>query len=221
MGRDRFHLVYNGVRGPMEQTLRTTKTGRIGVIGRIAPEKGQLEFLDAARLIVQQLPDCRFVISGEPLFVDLTIEKYAREVGRRAQGLPIDFLGWRDDVYSVMAGLDLLVVPSTREPATTRVILEAFACGLPVVAFASGGIDEVLTDNETGVLVKEHDSGALAAAVVALLRSGEVELQRIGANGRQNWRRRFTVERFQQDVLAAIDQAVLSRAGGPAVARTK
>ena len=91
------------------------------------------------------------------------------------------------------------------------VLLEAFACGVPVVAFQNGGIGEVLTHNETGVLVKEHGAEALAAAIVALLQAGDSELNRLGANGRQEWRRRFTVERFQQDVLAVIGQA--ARAG--------
>ena len=213
VGKERFHLVYNGVRGPdpVEEPVHAPKQRRIGVIGRIAPEKGQIEFVDAARLVTRQFPDCRFVICGEPLFADLTVEKFAREVRRRAQGLPIEFLGWRDDVYSVIANLDLVVVPSVREPATTRVILEAFACGVPVVAFQNGGIGEILIHNETGVLVKDHGAEALAAAIVALLQAGDSELNRLGANGRQEWRRRFTVERFQQDVLAVIDQA--ARAG--------
>lgn len=217
VGDGRFHLIYNGVRGPRpgDRPARATGEKRVGVIGRIAPEKGQAEFVDAARLVLNQVPDCRFVICGEPLFADLAVERYAREVRRRSQGLPIEFLGWRDDVYSVIAGLDAVVVPSVREPATTRVILEAFACGVPVVAFASGGIGEILTDKETGLLAREQNAGALAAEIVALLRSGDGELSRMGDNGRREWRSHYTVERFQQDVLAVIDEvANCSQAAG-------
>ena len=220
---DRRHLIYNGVREPAAagERVRATKQLRIGVIGRIAPEKGQTEFVDAARLVTQHFPGCRFVICGEPLFADLTIEKYAREVRRRARGLAVEFLGWRDDVYAVMADLDIVVAPSVREPATTRVILEAFACGVPVVAFASGGIDEVLTDKQTGVLVKQRDAEGLAAAILHLLRSGQSEWNRLASNGREQWRRNYTVERFQRDVLAVIDQAVISRPSASATARTR
>jgi glycosyltransferase involved in cell wall biosynthesis len=219
VGDDRFHLIYNGVRGPaaIDPPARSASQRRIGVIGRIAPEKGQAEFADAARLVTRQVPNCSFVICGDALFANLAVERYAREVRRRAKGLPIEFLGWRDDVYPVMASLDVLVVPSVREPATTRVILEAFACGVPVVAFASGGIGEVLTDGETGVLVREQDAGALAAKIVALLQDGVGELRRLGANGRQEWQSRYTLERFQRDVLGVIDQA----AGDRAAAGTK
>lgn len=209
VGRKQAHLVYNGVRGPGELVRPTRPAGewRIGVVGRIAPEKGQAEFLEAARIVTQHIPTCRFVIAGEPLFASPTVERYAREVRRRAQGLPVEFLGWREDVYPVIVDLDLLVVPSINEPATTRVILEAFACGVPVVAFASGGIGEILADKETGVLVTELAANALATAIVDLLKSGNVELRRLGSNGREEWLRRYTVERFQQEVLAVIDQA--------------
>jgi glycosyltransferase involved in cell wall biosynthesis len=206
---DRFHLIYNGVRGPgaSEPPPRTTRQRSVGVIGRIAPEKGQTEFVDAARLVMLQVPDCRFVICGEALFATPAVVRYAEEVRRRAKDLPVEFLGWRPDVYPVMASLDVLVAPSVREPATTRVILEAFACGVPVIAFASGGIGEILTDGETGVLVKEQTAAALAEAIVTLLRAGDGELSRLGANGRREWHSRYTVERFQRDVMKVIDQA--------------
>jgi glycosyltransferase involved in cell wall biosynthesis len=205
----RFHLIYNGVREApaMEHSPRSTGERRVGVVGRIAPEKGQAEFVDAARIVAQQHPDCRFFICGEPLFGGLAVERYAREVRRRARGLPIDFLGWCDDVYPFIGGLDLLVVPSVREPATTRVILEAFSCGVPVVAFANGGIGEVLTDRHSGVLVARQDAASLAAEIAALLQAGDGELKRLGANGRQEWQRRYTVERFQREVMNVIDQA--------------
>jgi glycosyltransferase involved in cell wall biosynthesis len=207
---DRFHLIYNGVRGPDsgEPQQRTTKRRRVGVVGRIAPEKGQVEFVDAACMVMAQLPDCSFVVCGDALFLTPTVQRYADEVGRRAKGLPVEFLGWRDDVYPLIASLDVLVVPSAREPATTRVILEAFACGVPVIAFDSGGIGEVLADGETGILVKQHDAAALARAIVTLLQAGDSELSRLGANGQQEWRNRYAVERFQRDVIQVIDQAV-------------
>lgn len=205
---DRFHLIYNGVPGPRagEPPPRIAQGRSVGVVGRIAPEKGQAQFVDAVRRVMAQLPDCRFVICGEALFATPAVVKYAEEVRRRAKGLPIDFLGWRGDVYPIIASLDVLVVPSVREPATTRVILEAFACGVPVIAFASGGIGEILTDGETGVLVRQRSAAALSQAIVALLHAGDGELRRLGANGMQEWRNRYRVERFQRDVMQVINQ---------------
>lgn len=205
---DRFHLIYNGVPGSGALIRKPRGKGeyRVGVLGRISPEKGQAEFIEAARGVLREVPSCRFVVCGEPLFGDPVAETYAHELKRSAAELPVEFLGWCDDVYGVIAGLDVVVVPSVREPATTRVILEAFACGVPVVAFASGGIAEVLTDSETGVLVNEPSPAALAAGILSLMRAGPGKIEQLRANGLREWRRRFTVERFQRDVMAVIDQ---------------
>src|SRR5262249_55142065 len=117
-----------------DQGVRPT---RIGVIGRIAPEKGQLTLVEAARLLPGSY---RFIICGAPLFADPAAAHYFERVREAARGLPFEFLGWRDDAGAVLSQLDLLVVPSEPGEATTRVILEAYAAGVPVIASCSGGI---------------------------------------------------------------------------------
>src|SRR5205814_128322 len=135
----RRHVVYNGVAEIpfLRREFGRKREWRIGLVGRIAPMKGQTDFLRAAALLSPVLADARFVICGAPMFSE---PDYVREVQVLANGLPVEFLGWRNDVGAVLAGLDLLVVPSTAAEATTRVILEAFSAGVPVVAYAVGGI---------------------------------------------------------------------------------
>ncbi|HMC60816.1 MAG TPA: glycosyltransferase family 4 protein, partial [Candidatus Solibacter sp.] len=147
---ERLPVIYTGVAGPPAVSPRP-RTGppRVGCLGRIAPEKGQREFLAAAAIIRRALPDCRFTIYGAPLFSD---PKYAREVRAAAKGLPVEFAGWVQDVYPALAELDLVLVPSDGHEGTTRVILEAFAAGVPVVAFRSGGIPEILEHGHGGWL---------------------------------------------------------------------
>src|SRR4030095_8548742 len=94
--------------------------------------------------------NCRFILCGAPLFSN---PRYFELVREAAAGLPIEFLGWRDDVNDTLSELDLLIVPSASVEGTTRVILEAYAAGVPVVASASGGIPEIARDGETGFLV--------------------------------------------------------------------
>ena len=108
----------------------------------------------------------------------------------------------------MLSGLDLLVVPSVQEPGTTRVILEAYAAGVPVIAFPSGGIPEVLEDGNTGFLVRPSTPEALARKVGELLCGPASVLEAVGAAGRNAWRERFTLERYQQDILAVIERAV-------------
>lgn len=201
---ERVHVVYNGVRGPSGPCpVRSSERFRAGVIGRIAPEKGQLEFVRAARLVVRQRAGCEFVVCGEPLFHDDAAERYALRARSEADGLPIEFLGWRDDVYEVIRALDLAMVPSMEEPGHPRVILEAYACGAPVLAFASGGIAEVVTDGETGVLVEPFTAEALAQAMLELIPDGERRTA-LGRNGRAAWERRFTLDRYRRDIIGLM-----------------
>jgi glycosyltransferase involved in cell wall biosynthesis len=137
--------------------------------------------------------------------------EYKQRVVAAAEGLPLDFLGWRDDVYEILAQLAVVVVPSTREPGTTRVILEAFSCGLPVVAADSGGISEVLEDEETGLLVDSARPQALAGAVLRLLSDDRLR-ERVGRQALARWRERFTLERYQAEMLE-----VMRRAAGSSV----
>jgi len=198
--RDRVTVIYNGVAGPTRVFERRTGPPRIGCIGRIAPEKGQREFLRVAATVHRALPDCRFVVCGDALFSDACAQRYAAQVRSEAKGLPVESTGWLSDIDQTLAGLDLLLVPSTGPEATTRVILEAFAAGVPAIAFPSGGIPEV-----AGMLAESVEQ--MAGLAIELLTGPAEKLARISAAGREQWRRRFTLERYRQEVLATIECA--------------
>jgi glycosyltransferase involved in cell wall biosynthesis len=197
----RFHVVYNGVASGSELPTRAlSAVRRIGVLGRIGPEKGQLEFVQAARLLGG---NHQFVVCGAPLFSYPAAIGYYERVRECASGLPVEFLGWREDVAAVLAGLDLLVVPSAAGEATTRVILEAYAAGVPVVASSSGGIPEIVSDGETGYLVPPGDPARLAARIRDIL-TDPAALLRVAENGHRAWRERFTLERYQSRILSIL-----------------
>ncbi len=174
----------------------------MGCIGRIAPEKGQREFLAAASVILRAVPDCRFPIYGAALFSE---PGYSQEVLAAAAGLPVDFAGWTADIYAALAGLDLVLVPSAAHEATTRVIVEAFAAGVPVVAFRSGGIPEVLDHGHGGWLADSVEEMA-RLAVDFLTAAPEVRAAASQA-ARDNWRRRFTLDRYCESVIAQLEIA--------------
>jgi glycosyltransferase involved in cell wall biosynthesis len=202
--RERVTVIYNGVAGPARNIERPGFAPRIGCIGRIAPEKGQREFLRAASIIHRALPDCRFTICGAPLFGESRAQRYAARLREEAAGLPVEFTGWVADVYETLAGLDLLLVTSTVPEANPRVILEAYAAGVPVIAFPSGGIPEVVS----GLPGMSAESVERMAALAIELLAGPAErLARMSEAVRSEWRRRFTLERYRQDVLATIECA--------------
>ena len=196
--------VFNGVRGP-DRPLDRRHAGppKVGCVGRISPEKGQLDFLAAAAMIHRALPECRFVVYGAPLF-SRKAARYAAEVNAAARGLPVEFPGWAADVYAALADLDVLLVPSRGLEGMPLTILEAFAAGVPVVAFRAGGIPEIVDDGRTGILA---DSVAqMAESAVSLLTGDPARRRSIAAAARESWSTRFTAERWQRQVLSEIER---------------
>jgi glycosyltransferase involved in cell wall biosynthesis len=178
-------VVYNGVAGPERPRAKRNGPLTIGCIGRIAPEKGQREFVEAARIIHGKIPEARFAIYGETMFAS---HEYEREVRAAAIGLPIEFAGWAPNVYDALAKIDLLLVPSAPHEATTRVILEAFAAGVPVIAFPSGGIPEVLP------------AGSLARSVQEMAEMACSEDRPGGLSHSAD----FTLERYRAEILNVL-----------------
>ncbi len=203
-----IRVVYNGVRRiALPERQRPAAEFNIGVIGRISPEKGQVDFLHAARILHNVAPQCRFLVCGAPLFSNPAAMLYCTELEEAADGLPVEFAGWKENVDEVLATLDLLVVPSTAVDATPRVILEAFAAGVPVIAFASGGIPEIVEHEVTGFLVEHRSPKALALAVLDLLESPR-RLGEVAERARAKARGEFSLERYQAQMVQAIEAAL-------------
>jgi glycosyltransferase involved in cell wall biosynthesis/O-antigen/teichoic acid export membrane protein len=147
----------------------------IGAIARLSPEKG----LDVLLHALTELPDATLVVAGDGP-ERATLEQLARELGIDER---VRFLGWREDVRSILASIDVLALPS-RSEGVPLVIVEAMLCGIPTVATAVGGVPEVVLDEETGLLVPAEDRHALAVALARLL--GDPELRtRMGLRGRE------------------------------------
>jgi glycosyltransferase involved in cell wall biosynthesis len=178
----------------------------VASIGRIAPEKGQREFVEAAALIRQALPECRFVIYGAALFAEPGAQRYDAEIRAAGAQVGVEFPGWVADVQPALAQTDLLLVPSAGHEATTRVILEAHAAGVPVIAFRSGGIPEVVEHGRDGWLV--DSTAEMARLAVELLGGSRETLAAVGRQGRESWERKFTLQRYHEELFAALECAV-------------
>jgi glycosyltransferase involved in cell wall biosynthesis len=195
---ERVHVIPNGT-ADLGFVERSFDKRRIGIIGRIAPEKGQVELLRAAALLVQRGLHARFVICGAPIFGDRT---YYDEVVRLAEGLPVEFLDWQEDIGAVMRDLDVLVI-SSKEEGMPRVLLEAFSAGVPVVASPVGGMPEVIEDGVTGFL-----AGDLAATLQEVLECDPKILRGVAQDARHEWERRYTVGVYRERITNLMEQCV-------------
>ncbi len=201
-------VVPNGVRdtGYRERDFGRNGNWRIGIVGRIAPEKGQLEFAGAAAMLARDLSRARFVICGAPLFGSSS--EYFDAVRRRARGLPVEFVAWQSDVGPILRELDLLLVPSKRE-GMARIIVEAFSAGVPVIAFPAGGIPEVVLDSETGFLTREFSADALASRIRDVIETPQA-LQRVARNARQAWARCYTIPAYRKNIIRVLEEVAVS-----------
>jgi len=151
----------------------------LGTVGRLAEQKGQRWLIRALPEIRRAVPGARLMIAGDgPLRAALE-----DEAARAGVGEAVLFLGHRRDVATVLAAIDLFVLPSLWE-GLPLALLEAMAMARPVIAARAVGIEETIGDGVEGLLVPQRDAAALAAASIRVL-TDPVLGSRLGAAGRR------------------------------------
>lgn len=136
----------------------------IGTVGRLEPVKNPLALMEAFSSIVKRLPkEARLVFIGSGSLAQ-HLESRIYETGLRDR---VSLLGARSDVADLLPGLDLFVLPSLNE-GVSNTILEAMACGVPVLASDVGGNGELVADGETGRLYNSKDRKELTELIVEM-----------------------------------------------------
>jgi glycosyltransferase involved in cell wall biosynthesis len=169
----------------------------VGNVAALVPHKGQRHLIEAAHLVVREMPDARFVILGEGELRE-PLERQVREYHLEKHVL---LPGFRTDVLGCIKGFDLFVLSSVTEGLGSS-LLDAMACSRAIAATTAGGIPEVVVDGENGLLVPPRDHAALAGAIVRLLNDQPLRRQ-MGEAGLARVRSRFTVERMVAGTAAA------------------
>jgi len=149
----------------------------VGTVARFTEQKGLKYFVEAAKLIKEQIPNCKFIIVGDGELKNSLI-KFAQNIGIYQE---IIFTGYRVDAVSILSIFDIFVLPSLWE-GMPYTILEAMALKKPVVATNVFGNSEIVLNGKTGNLVSPRDSFAISKAVIALLKNKE-KAKKMGENG--------------------------------------
>lgn len=200
-------VLYNPVQPPPSASA-AERPLTVGMIGRLAPWKGQHVFLTAFAEAFGGT-EVRAHIVGSALFGE---DAYASSLVTKAADLgvsrQVEFRGFREDVWDELAQLDVLVHASVRPEPFGQVVLEGLAAGVPVVAADAGGPAEVITNEVDGLLVRPDDPSALAQTLRTVAADPELRA-RLGAAGRIR-SKDFAIESTVERLLAFYDQ-VLSR----------
>lgn len=160
----------------------------IGVVAQFIERKGHADLLSALPLVLGDSPDCHVVFFGRGALEQELREQVAHQKLHRT----VHFAGFRQDLARIMPCLDMVVHPALAEGMGVAV-LEAGAAALPVVAYAAGGVREVIQDGVTGRLVAPGDTVALADAIRELLADPE-QRQRYGIAARRRVEQDFSME---------------------------
>jgi len=187
----------------------------VGIIGILAPWKGQAIFLQAAREILVQHPDARFVVVGDEIYRTDGHAGYREELVRIARELGIShvvaFMGYREDIPEILRSLDVVVHASIEPEPFGRVVAEALACARPVVATEGGGVPEITgPSEEVALLVQRGDPTHLASAVSIFLHEPEYG-KALGMAGRTRVLAHFEIRHHVQRVENLYDGLIPPR----------
>ena len=228
--RDRVAIIPSGVDGERFRPPDTAERERVrselglaardiavGSVGLLEPRKGQRYLIeamgllrsgDAAGVAVAARAQVRCFIAGAGALADPMVA----EIRTRRLGESIRMMGLIDDSRMLLWALDIFAMPSLQEGLGVAA-LEAMACGLPVIASATGGLVDSVQDGVTGIHVPVGDARALANAIARLAASSELRVA-MGAAGRDRVVANFAIEAMARGTLELYRACLQNRARG-------
>ncbi|MEK6732937.1 MAG: GT4 family glycosyltransferase PelF [Candidatus Omnitrophota bacterium] len=180
---------------------------RIGIIGRVTPIKGHGFFLQAIARVVRLFPKVKVVIVGDaPKDKPEYIEKLKALAKQLEIEKFVEFLGAQYDIPKIMSGLDLLVLPSIGQEAFGRVIIEAGASGVPVIATRIGGATEIIEDGQTGILVRPGDILEMVNSIIKALKDRDLS-RSMAVEARKKVEREYSLTKMTDDTIKVYEEA--------------
>jgi len=213
MDPDKIVTIHNGI-DFVEANVAPTERGEfgldhgvpvVGVVGRLAKEKGHRYLLDAARIVINKYPQVQFLIVGDgPEREELV--RFAFRLGLKDH---VIFTGYRRDVLRILSVSDIFALATLWE-GLSMVILEAMVMAKPVVTTNVVGNPELVVDGVTGFLVPPRDAEGLANRILALLQDENLR-KRMGAAGRRRIEEKFTIEKMVSETERLYEELLVKR----------
>jgi glycosyltransferase involved in cell wall biosynthesis len=192
-----------------------------GCVGMLRPEKGQGIFIKAAAIVRKYSLNARFVVVGDNIKQGSSMRAKCLEIVQKEFGYngwkpensiflsrktPLILHGHAEDVAAATAALDVAVVPSLRE-AQSRTTPEAICLGKPVITSCVGGLPEIVSAGETGLLVPPGNVEALAEAMIKLAEDSILRL-RLARKAAIEGRERFSLNSRMQETVRVYERVL-------------
>ncbi|MDD5255792.1 MAG: glycosyltransferase family 4 protein, partial [Candidatus Omnitrophica bacterium] len=197
-----IEVIYNGIdlarfsgaalaaRQNFRQLLGLGEKPLVGIIARLSDVKGHCYLIQAMPRVLRRFPEAKLLIIGEG--------KTESSLREQVRSLEIEksviFMPTAEDTAAALAAMDVFVLPSLQEGLGLS-LMEAMASGLAVVGSAVGGIQDLLRQDENGLLVERANADALATEIIGLLSDGE-KRRRLGSAARKSMQEKFSQERM-------------------------
>lgn len=179
-----------------------------GIAARLVKAKGHTYLFQAARLLREELPELRLLVLGQGA-LEPALRAQVRDLGLEDR---VYFAGFRDDMPACVQALDIGVLPSIDCDTSSFSLKEQMAAGIPVIASDYGGLPEIVTDGEEGLVVPNGTVAPLAEAIRQLARDA-AKRERMGRLGRARVVRDFSLETFALRTVDVYRRALALRAG--------
>ena len=208
---DLVEVVHNGVDPPSDAVDRQAARRLfglpsggevIGLFSQLVEHKGAVDFVRAAHRAAADNPELGFLIAGHgPVGFRGRLH---REIAAGSAAARIRLVPPQDKIWELLAAVDAVTLTTLWPDPLPRVVMEAMSYGLPVVSYNGGGVPEMVTDGETGLLVEPGDVDGLARGMSKLAADKSLR-QRCGDAGRRRARRLFSVERHVDRMEAVLE----------------
>ncbi len=201
----KFRVIYDAVEPEATEKIEIIKGKKIGMVGQIAPWKGQHNFIEVMAKVLKKRKDVYGVVIGDVVFDKPENRKYKEMLLKRVKELGIDdriiFTGYIKNPYPAMSSLDVLVhVPEEEEPFG-RVLVEAMALKVPVVSHDIGGIKEVVGD--AGFVLPYKDFDGMSEKILEIIENPSLR-EKLVEKGRKRWEENFRLKRLITQIEGVI-----------------
>ena len=206
-------VIYNGIEEPntYETELNVNRKSFdisdsdivVITVASLTPHKGHGVLIDAMHVLTQKYQNLKLLIVGDgPLRNDLAEYVKGLELTRN-----VVFTGLRKDIYWLLRLSDIFVLPSLEREGLGMAIIEAMACGLPVIGTRLGGIPEVIEEKANGLLCTPGNPEELAAAIEKLINDNKVRVE-MGQVGRKIYEEKFTVVKMVENIESLYNELI-------------